>query len=287
MVLAAEKVRQKLLKADFTDDVMFGMAMARFRFCKRFLQAVLPKYNFDHIELIPQKYLKSSYVTRAGRLDLLCTNENGDQFNVELQIVDEHNLAQRSRYYHALITNNMLAAGVDYQALRETWVIFLCAFDYLSLGLASDYFQMLSHYADYHALGDGSHTVVLNAKGNWSEVSDELKGIFQLVLKQKATYGCLGPDIAREIADIKQNKLEGEKYMALTGEFWQDAIDEGRYEGIKEGRVAERSAMLPIFIKKLIKDGQSQSEVIAYLESDFGLGKEEAQEYYQLAMAKA
>ncbi|WP_172583958.1 hypothetical protein [Ligilactobacillus agilis] len=55
MVLAAEKVRQKLLKADFTDDVMFGMAMARFRFCKRFLQAVLPKYNFDHIELIPQK----------------------------------------------------------------------------------------------------------------------------------------------------------------------------------------------------------------------------------------
>lgn len=75
--------------------------------------------------------------------------------------------------------------------------------------------------------------------------------------------------------------------MALTGEFWQDAIDEGRYEGIKEGRVAERSAMLPIFIKKLIKDGQSQSEVIAYLESDFGLGKEEAQEYYQLAMAKA
>lgn len=78
MVLAAEKVRQKLLKADFTDDVMFGMVMAKLRFCKRFLQAVLPKYNFDHIEVILQKYLKSSYVTRAGRLDLLCTNENGD-----------------------------------------------------------------------------------------------------------------------------------------------------------------------------------------------------------------
>lgn len=92
--------------------------------------------------------------------------------------------------------------------------------------------------------------MVLNAKENWSEVNDELKGIFQLVLKQKATYGCLGLDIAREIADIKQNKLEGEKYMALTGKFWQDAIDEGRYEGIKEGRVAERSAMLPIFINK-------------------------------------
>ena len=46
MTLAAEKVRQKLLKADFTDDVMFGMVMAKLRFCKRFLQAVLPKYNF-------------------------------------------------------------------------------------------------------------------------------------------------------------------------------------------------------------------------------------------------
>lgn len=109
-------------------------------------------------------------------MDLLCTNENGDQFNVELQMVDEHNLAQRSRYYHALITNNMLAAGVDYQASRETWVIFLCAFDYLGLGLASDYFQMLSHYADYHALGDGSHTVVLNANGTRISKGDLVRG---------------------------------------------------------------------------------------------------------------
>lgn len=146
MLSQKEALRQKFAQADFTDDVMFGLIMSQPEICKRFLQAVLPAYDFDHIKVTPQKYLKTSYVTRAGRLDLLCTDENGTQFNVELQMVDEHNLAKRSRYYHALLANNMLAPGEDYQNLKETYVIFLCGFDPFGLGWAVTDYQMTANH---------------------------------------------------------------------------------------------------------------------------------------------
>ncbi|WP_462271568.1 nucleotide-binding domain-containing protein [Ligilactobacillus agilis] len=97
-------------------------------------------------------------------------------------MVDEHNLAKRSRYYHALLANNMLAPGEDYQKLKETYVIFLCGFDPFGLGWAVTDYQMTANHGK-HILGDGTHTLILNAKGDWREVNDELKGIFQLVFK--------------------------------------------------------------------------------------------------------
>lgn len=45
-------------------------------------------------------------------------------------------------YYHALLANNMLAPGEDYQNLRETYVIFLCGFDPFGLDWAVTDYQM-------------------------------------------------------------------------------------------------------------------------------------------------
>ena len=67
--------------------------------------------------------------------------------------------------------------------------------------------------------------------------------------------------------------------MALAGEFWENVWEDAREEGRKE--------MVPLFVQKLAKDGQTQSEIMAYLESELGLSEAEAQEYYQLAMTKA
>ena len=42
-----------------------------------------------------------------------------------------------------------------------------------------------------------------------------------------------------------------------------------------------------LFVQKLAKDGQSQTEIMTYLETELGLSEAEAQEYYQMAMTKA
>ena len=146
-------------------------------------------------------------------------------------MTNEHNVAQRAKYYYALMTNHMLTAGEDYQSLKETYVIFLCPFNPLATEQqrAVGHYRMISEEGDY--LNDGTHTLILNASGDWEGVSDELKGIFQLVLRQPVSHGQLGAQIMDKIDEIKHSKTGGRKYMELTGAFWQDARNKGRKEG--------------------------------------------------------
>lgn len=53
-------------------------------------------------------------------------------------------------YYHALLANNMLAPGEDYQNLKETYVIFLCGFDPFGLGWAVTDYQMTAQPWESH-----------------------------------------------------------------------------------------------------------------------------------------
>ena len=76
---------------------------------------------------------------------------------------------------------------------------------------------MISEEGDY--LNDGTHTLILNASGDWEGVSDELKGIFQLVLRQQASFGQLGAQIMDKIDEIKHSKTGGRKYMELKEHF--------------------------------------------------------------------
>ena len=234
-MLSKQKIRQKLARADFTDDVMFGLVMSQLEICRKFLKAVLPQHDFTKLKIVDQSHLKTDYLSKAGRLDVHCTDAYGNQFDIELQMTNERNVAQRSKYYHALMANHMLTAGEEYQALKETYVIFLCPASFTDADQAITHYEMVSRQGNH--LNDGTHTLILNASGNWAGVSDELKGIFQLLLRQPASFGKLGPQIMDKIDEIKHSKTGGHKYMELTGAFWQDA----REAGIKIGERRNKS----------------------------------------------
>lgn len=68
---------------------MFGLIMAKQVIYKRFLEAVLPEKVFEDIRAITQRQLKTDYISRVGRLNLLCTTKSGEQFNIELQMTNE------------------------------------------------------------------------------------------------------------------------------------------------------------------------------------------------------
>ena len=75
--------------------------------------------------------------------------------------------------------------------------------------------------------------------------------------------------------------------MALAGEFWENVWEDARKAGREEGREEGRKEIVLLFVQKLAKDGQTQPEIMTYLETELGLSEDEAQEYYQLAMTKA
>ena len=96
-----------------------------------------------------------------------------------------------------------------------------------------------------------------------------------------------------KIDEIKHSKTEGRKYMELTEAFWQDARNEGRKEGKKAGiKIGERRGKkegTDEAIIKLIPDlfalSNDRQAVIKILMTKMGLSQEQAESYYQRAMA--
>lgn len=107
MATKKEIIKQKLAQADFTDDVMFGLIMAKQAIYKRFLETVLPKKVFEDIRAI----------------------------------------TQRARYYHALLANHVLAVGEDYPNLKDSYVIFLCNFDVDSVSKIQKFIAITWYYS--------------------------------------------------------------------------------------------------------------------------------------------
>ena len=137
---------------------------------------------------------------------------------------------------------------------------------------------MISEEGDY--LNDGTHTLILNANGDWEGVSDELKGIFQLVLRQPASFGQLGAQIMDKIDEIKHSKTGGRKYMELTGAFWQDA----REAGIKIGERKGTDETIIKLIPDLVALTNDRQAVIKILMNKMNLSQEQAESYYKRAM---
>ena len=55
-------------------------------------------------------------------------------FNLEMQTTTYKELPKRSRYYQGIIDLNMIEKGESYDILKESYVIFICTFDFFEKG---------------------------------------------------------------------------------------------------------------------------------------------------------
>lgn len=64
-------------------------------------------------------------------LDLLCITNDGTQVNIEVQVQNRQNMAQRSLYYWAKLYQSSLRKSMAYGTLRRTVAINLLAYSFL------------------------------------------------------------------------------------------------------------------------------------------------------------
>lgn len=88
---------------------------------------MIPAQRFSQVDIISEKTL-SNPRQKEIRLDILATDEHGNQYNIEMQVEDHHNVVARSLYYQSTLVAGMLQAGEQYQDMHHSYVIFLCMF---------------------------------------------------------------------------------------------------------------------------------------------------------------
>ena len=119
----------RLLDDDFMSKVLEDKACANL-----LLQIILERDDLTVQEVHGQHDIKNLQ-GRSVRLDILAVDQAGRTYNVEIQRRDEGADAHRARYNSSLLDANLTNPGDRYDALGETYVIFITERDVLKEGL--------------------------------------------------------------------------------------------------------------------------------------------------------
>ena len=96
--------------------------------------------------------------------DVLAVDAEGKAYDIEIQRSDRGAGSRRARFYSAALDFGLLGKGESYEALPESYVLFITENDVLGKGFPVTHFERMA-VEDGNAFGDGSHIVYVN--GAW------------------------------------------------------------------------------------------------------------------------
>ena len=129
-----EEDLQRLRGLRLIDDD-FMAAVFEERACAEFLLQIILKRDDLTVKEVHGQYSIKNLQGRSVRLDILAVDQKNRAYNIEVQRSDRGASEKRARYNSSLLDANLTDAGDDYDALNETYVIFITENDVLKAGL--------------------------------------------------------------------------------------------------------------------------------------------------------
>ena len=236
------------------NDAMFAEVMRRKDLCIGLLETIFEGRRIrdivyeDGLSPEAQKYIAFNPGNKSIRLDVYF--EDGDTvYDIEIQKADKGNLPRRTRMYSSMMDANMLDKGLEYEELKDSYVIFICMFDPFEKGLARYTFRSICEEAEGLPLGDGRCIMFLNTKGSIGELGADMDAFFGYINGGVSSIGT-GKDSGNEFVE----KLD-ECVLDINGdEDWRQGymkyelnLIEKYKEGEARGEANERTRMVKSF----------------------------------------
>ena len=255
------------------NDAMFSTVMQYEDACRGLIETIFEGRRVRRLEYkdmppAPQKSIIFDPANKSIRLDVFF--EDGDTvYDIEMQKVDTGNLPLRARMYSSMMDANMLDKGLDYERLKDSYVIFICMFDLFERGRTKYTFRSMCEEDRDLPLGDGRCIMFLNTKGSVGDLSNDMDAFFDYLNGGVSSIGT-GKDSGSEfvemvdnyVLDINGNEDWRQGYMKYElnliekykeGEASGEAkgISIGRAEGVSIGEANATNRM----VKSLIEQG--------------------------------
>mgnify|MGYP002519430025 CR=1 FL=1 len=228
-----------LSQLPLSNSYMFGEVMRREEVCKLFLEALLGK-KIARIEYIgKEEDLSDDYQYHGIRLDVYLEDEQGTCYDVEMQRTDQRSLERRVRYYQSGIDRKLLEKGLDYEDLPESYVIFICDFDYYGKGFAAYERTCCVNGNAEIAYEDGSHAIILNSRyetGNVDKAILEFLDYIRTADDGLPVTSELAEQAKEWVRRVRRDKTKEVPYMT-----WAMSIRDARKEALAEGRAEGRA----------------------------------------------
>lgn len=98
-----------------------------------FLNTVLSEslgHTINDITYKSTENTAQNYRDKSTRFDVACRLDSGELVNVEVQVINQHNMARRTMYYWAQMYLSSIDKGDDYRKLKPGITVNLLAFNY-------------------------------------------------------------------------------------------------------------------------------------------------------------
>ena len=233
------------------DNFLFQKVMRNKRICKLTLERLLDIEIKDISYPEEEKAIDVRLDSKSIRLDVYVNDDEGTVFNIEMQTSkDMEELVKRTRYYQALIDIDLLEKGQSYDALNDTYIIFICTFE-LFTGKRHKYtFKNICLEKPELNLNDGTTKLFLSTKGEMDDISQPLKNFLDYV-DGHAPADELMTEIDSEVSTAKKREEWRREYMTLALE-----IEKAKKKAIEEHVFSE--------VIEMLKDNLSVDKIAKY-----------------------
>lgn len=161
-----EQDLQRLRGLRLIDDEFYGSGFEDTA-CAEFLLQIILKRKDLKVREVHGQYGIKNLQGRSVRLDILAVDEQNRAYNIEVQRSDRGASEKRARYNSSLLDANLTSSGSSYDALNETYVIFITENDVLKAGLPIYHiYRMVEETGT--VFNDQSHIIYVN-----SQIKDE------------------------------------------------------------------------------------------------------------------
>ena len=234
---------KKYEELDITDPFIFAKVMSEKELCKPLLENILNIKIRDIVYVDYEETIQMTAKSKGIRLDIYVEDDDNTVFNLEMQTTTYKELPKRSRYYQGIIDLNMIEKGESYDILKESYVIFICTFDFFEKGRSVYEFENVCLEDSEIKLNDGTHKIFLNTKGDKSDINKELKSLLEY-FDGSEPESELTRKIDRKVIAARKNERWRREYMSLQMEMnlkYREGLkageEKGRALGQSEGKI--------------------------------------------------
>ena len=185
-------------------------------------------------------------------------------------------LGKRVRYYQAQIDQETLKKGEDYDDLRESYIIFFCAFDPCGQDRRLYQFHYYEDDDRQLRLPTNSHVILINALGTQGQITPALAAVLDVMNRRRDNANPLAVRLVKEIDGYNRDKKRRRALMNL-----KMRLKDERRLGLSEGRAEGRDEMALGLIHALQAQGMPQKQIVEALALARKISLAEAQRYYE------
>ena len=267
------RTKRRLQDLTIKDNFMFCAVMSEEENCIGFLEMVLG-FPIAKIDVSYERNMVYHPEYKGIRLDVYAKDEANKHYNVEMQVRREISIEKRARYYHSQMDMELLSAGISYEELPDTFVIFICDYDPFGKGVYCYTCRTKCEEDASLEYEDGCRTIYLSTKGKDEEkVPKSLVRFLKFVAADIEQSDQNFEDdyveqLQKSIHTVKESREMGERYM-----IFEEMMEEERRAGHIEGELqAKKDSIYELLEDEGVVSNRLQREINAL--SDVGKLKE-------------